>query len=191
MSDNRQDLPRQVGELARAVEELGSELEPGGRPPLRPPTPRELTRFTSEVTIPAIVLALETNVRALKLLQRTLRLATDGPRTGEGTGHEARERAEAVGRRTLARLDAAFADLQAALEGRPPDDPARELLEEARSIQRDIEEQLATDSGGVAGQGVTARDRTDRDVVEVDVESELQSIKDDVEDGSGADDEGD
>jgi hypothetical protein len=189
MSDNRQDLPRQIGELARAVEELGSELEPGGRPPLRPPTPRELTRFTSEVTIPAIVLALETNVRALKLLQRTLRLATDGSRTGESAGRETRERAEAVGRQTLSRLDAAFADLQEALAARPSDDPARELLDEARSIQGDIEEQLASDIPETPRpeEGV---DRPDQDVVEVDVESELQSIKDEVEDGDRPSGEG-
>ncbi|MEF8783526.1 MAG: hypothetical protein V5A39_11375 [Haloarculaceae archaeon] len=190
MSDSRQDLPRQIGELARAVEELGSELEPGGRPPLRPPTPRELTRFTSEVTIPAIVLALETNVRALKLLQRTLRLATDGTRAGEGAGGETRERAEAVGRQTLARLDAAFADLQDALAARPPDDRARQLLDEARSIQRDIEAQLASDVPETTRREEVTGDRPDRDVVEVDVESELQSIKDDVEDGDQPNGEG-
>jgi small-conductance mechanosensitive channel len=190
MSDSRQDLPRQIGELARALEELGSELEPGDRPPLRPPTPRELTRFTSEVTIPAIVLALETNVRALKLLQRTLRLATEGPQAQEGAGTRTRERAEVAGRRTLAQLDSAFADLQDALAARPPDDRARQLLDEARSIQREIETQLAADAPETTRRKEVTGDQPDRDVVEVDVESELQSIKDDVEDGDQPNGEG-
>lgn len=191
MSDSRRDardVSALVGDLARTVEELQSDLEPDGRPPLRPPTPRDLARFTTEVTIPAIVLALETNVRVLKLLQRTLRLAAgEDPGTGEGT--RARERAEAVGRRTLARLDDALADLQSALDGRPPDDPARELLDEARALRAEIDDRLgATDPADGRpedrpGDG-PAGPSGDRAGVDIDVESELRSIKDDIdEDG--------
>jgi hypothetical protein len=194
MSDSRRDardVSALVGDLARTVEELQSDLEPDRRPPLRPPTPRDLARFTSEVTIPAIVLALETNVRVLKLLQRTLRLAA-GEDPGTGETARTRERAEAVGRRTLARLDDALADLQSALDGRPPDDPARELLDEARALRVEIDDRLqATDADigrpdGRPGDG-PAGPFGDRASVDIDVESELRSIKDDIEDGNDED----
>jgi len=170
MSEPRDDLPRLVGNLAETVQRLQSELEPDRRP-LGPPTPADLVRFTSEVTIPAIVLALETNIRALKLLQRTLRLASGRERAGGGTG-EARDRAAALGRATLSRLDDALADLQTALEGRPPDDEARDLLAEARDLRAEIDDRLAggTTDGGAGG------------TVDIDVESELRSIKDDLDD---------
>jgi hypothetical protein len=180
-----------VGDLVQAVEELQSELDSGGRSPLRPPTPRELARFTSEVTIPAIVLALETNVRVLKLLQRTLRLASGAdPGTSSTTG--ARERAEAAGRSTLSRLDDLLADLQSALEKRPSDDPARELLDEAQSLRVELDDRLAAAGGDNEGEqarpgggdGSTSGDGTE---VDVDIESELRSIKDDVD----GDDDGD
>lgn len=187
MSDSRQDVATLVGDLARTVEELQSELEPDERPPLRPPTPRELTRFTSEVTIPAIVLVLETNVQALKLLQRTLRLATG--EAGDGTASDARERAGEIGRKTLSQLDAAFADLQEALEGRPPDDRARELLDDARSIRGEIDDQLAASAGDGRRRDQGREPVPDRKQVDIDVESELQSIKDDVDDGDRSDDQ--
>ncbi len=166
-----------VGDLARTVEELQGELARGASPPgPRPPTPRDLARFTSEVTIPAIVLALETNVRLLRLLQRALRLAAgEDPRRGGG-GTAARERAEDLGRRTLGRLDDALADLQDALEGRPPEDPARELLDEARSLREEVDARLA------AAESDRSADRPGEGGVDVDVESELQSIKDDLDD---------
>jgi hypothetical protein len=190
MSDSGQDLSRLVGELVRTVEELQSELDEGGpRPRLRPPTPGELARFTSEVTIPAVVLALETNVRALKLLQRALRLGTDTQaKTSGAGGSEAADRARALGRTTLSRLDDAFADLQDALDGRPPDDRTRELLDEARDVRARIDEALADDAvdpGGKDPHGDQAVGGTEGRV-EIDVDSELQSIKDDLDAADGA-----
>lgn len=168
MSDTRPDLSTLVGDLTRSVRELQSELEPDRGPP-RPPTPGELARFTSEVTIPAIILALETNIRALELLRRALRVADRREPVRPDTA-AARERAEDLGRATLSRLDSVLADLQDALEGRPPDDEARELLDEARDLREEIDNRLAegaTDTGG--------------EPVGVDVDAELQSLKDDVE----------
>jgi len=184
MSERRRDDAREaaglVGDLAGTVEELQAELT-GDGPPRRPPTPRDLARFTSEVTIPAIILALETNVRALKLFQRALRLAAgERPSTGK-TGGEARERAEELGRETLARLDDALADLQEALAGRPPDDPARELLADARTLRGEIDDRLAA-SGRAGDDPVAGTDVPGERGVDIDVESELQSIKDDVKD---------
>lgn len=180
MSRRGEDLPDLVGELARTTEQLREELD--GRQNdrgLRPPSPGDLVRFTSEVTIPAIILVLETNVRALRLLQRTLQFAQGRTETTEGSaGGEARRRAEDLGRETLGRLDTALADLQDALSGRPSDDEARELLEEARTLRTDIENRLETS-------GSNSSTATDREDVEIDVDAELQSIKDDVDDDSG------
>jgi hypothetical protein len=187
MSDSGQDLSRLVGDLVRTVEELQSELDDGRpEPRLRPPTPGELARFTSEVTIPAVVLALETNVRALKLLQRALRLGTDsGERTGSAGGTEAGERARALGRTTLSRLDDALADLGDALEGRPTDDRTRELLDEARDVRARIDEQLA-DGAADADPPDPDREQGTDGRVEIDVDSELRAIKDNLEEGDDA-----
>lgn len=173
MSDAQRDLTTLVTDLTRAVEELQSELEPSDGP-FRPPTPRQLARFTSEVTIPAIVLVLETNVRALKLLQRTLRFA-DGRAETTGSESRTRERAQQLGRATLARLDETLADLQDALEGRPPDDDASRLLEEVRSLEAEVEAELATPD---------TEEDLGAQAVPVDVDAELQSLKDNLDQGS-------
>ncbi|MFB6073997.1 MAG: hypothetical protein ABEJ89_03195 [Haloarculaceae archaeon] len=170
------ELASEMGDLVRALEDLQAELEP--EPPgrlVRPPTPRELARFTSEVGIPAVVLLLRTNIRALKLLQRALRLADDRPSVDE-TPSEVRERAARASRATLSRLDDALADLQGALEGRPPGDEARELLAEARELRATVEDRLEA-----------APDADETTDVPVDVDAELESLKAEMDDG----DEGD
>ncbi|WP_302080800.1 DUF7547 family protein [Salinibaculum rarum] len=166
MSNGGQELSALLSELTASLEQLQDELDPA-RGPLRPPTPRQLAQFTSEVTIPAIVLVLETNVRALRLVQRALRIA-EGREATPGSS-QARQRATDLGRATLSRLDEALSDLGSALESRPPDDEARELLEEVRDLQSEVDDRLETTS-------------TDRDAVDIDVDAELQSLKDDVDD---------
>lgn len=176
MSGTDTELSELLTDLTRSLEDLQSELEPSSGP-LRPPTPRQLARFTSEVTIPAIVLVLETNVRALKLVQRALRIADGRETSSQRTGSGTRERAVALGQATLTRLDETLADLQDALEGRPPDDEARQLLDRVRDLEADIEAQLeATD--------VETPAETDGDGVGIDVDAELQSLKDDVDDNA-------
>ena len=71
--DSGEDLSRLVAELVTTLEDLEDELEPSDERPLRPPTPGELRRFTSDVAIPGLILILESNIRALRLLQRALR----------------------------------------------------------------------------------------------------------------------
>lgn len=206
MSRQGPDLPDLVGELARTTEQLRDELEAESGGPMRPPKPSELVRFTSEVTIPAIVLLLETNVRALRLLQRTLRFAQGGAEQPETSRGEARKRAEDLGRETLGRLDSALGDLQDALSGRPADDETKELLEEARDLRNKVENRLertAREMDGsppeeaepMAENADQPTDGTDLPIggedsagdgeeVPVDVDAELQSIKDDVDDDS-------
>lgn len=181
MSETDTSLPGLLSELTRSLEELQGELEPtDGRP--RPPTPRQLARFTSEVTIPAILLVLETNIRALRLVQRALRIADGRDPTARSTA--TRERAVELGQATLSRLDETLGDLQEALAGRPPDDEARQLLQRVRDIEAEIEAEL--EASGAADEASSS------DRVGIDVDAELQSLKDEMDtnsdDGDGDDD---
>ena len=183
------DIGPEIANLVRTLQELESEFEPrteSGLP--RPPSPRELMRFTSDVGIPGVILLLRTNIEALKLLQRALRLA-DGRAPTTGTGStEVRKRAEQLSRTTLSRLDGALADLQDAVEGRPEDEDARELLDEARDLRNDVERKLDERANGDApsleenGESAPDDSRED-DSVPVDVDAELRSIKDQFDDG--------
>ena len=185
------DLATLVGDLVTTLRRIEGEFEPrteDGRP--RPPTPRELMRLTSDVAIPATILLLRTNIEALKLLQRALRMA-DGrsPTTGSGGG-EVRTRAEELSATTLSKLDGALADLQDAVEGRPTDDEARELLAEARRLRGDIESRLEDRTNGTAeGSDETAAIDSDGEDVPVDVDSELQSLKNDMNEQNDTDDD--
>jgi len=181
MTDADEDISALLSELVRTLQDLQTEVEPRterGRP--RPPTPEELLRFTSDVTIPAAILVLKTNIEALKLLRRALRLAEGRPATAS-SGGGVQERATQLSRATLARLDDALSDLQGAVEGRPPDAEARELLTEARELRESLAAQLA-ESQSVEGDDFEEVEATD---VPVDVDAELRSIKDDIDDVSG------
>ena len=171
------DVTALLSELVRTLQDLETEVEPttaNGRP--RPPSPSELLRFTSDVTIPAAILVLKTNIEALKLLRRALRMA-DGrsPTTQSGAG-EVRQRAAELSKTTLTRLDDALSDLQDAVEGRPQDEQARQLLNEARDLRSDLAEQLSDES---PADGDMATEGTE---VPVDVDAELRSIKDEIDD---------
>ena len=73
MSDTDPDVTELLADLTRSLQELEREIEPDRR--LRPPTPGQLSQFASEVAIPGLILVLRTNINALQLLQRTIRLA--------------------------------------------------------------------------------------------------------------------
>lgn len=181
MTDAEDDVSALLAELVTTLQDLQREVEPrteGGRP--RPPTPEELIRFTSDVTIPAAILILKTNIEALKLLRRALRLAEGRPATAS-TGPGVQERATQLSRATLARLDDALSDLQGAIEGEPPDAEARELLTEARDLRESLADELAESQSANSGDPGNAEGTE----VPVDVDAELRSIKDDIEGMSG------
>lgn len=196
------DLATLVGDLVTTLQRLEDEFEPrtdSGRP--RPPTPSELLRLTSDVAIPATILLLRTNIEALKLLQRALRMADGRPPTAGSGGSDVRQRAQQLSATTLSKLDGALADLQGAVEGQPRNEDARELLSEARKLRTDIEDRLedrtsgtgaSPDADSPAGDGTAPERGGDQpeqdDDVPVDVDAELQSLKDDMtDDDSGAD----
>ena len=196
-SSGDSDIGPLVADLVRTLQELESEFEPrteSGLP--RPPSPRELIRFTSDVGIPGVILLLRTNIEALKLLQRALRLADGRAPTAGSGGTEVRARAEKLSKATLSRLDGALADLQGAVEGRPEDEDARELLREARDLRDDVERKLSerTANGETpAVEDGDADDVEEVDSVPVDVDAELRSIKDEIDGddaGDGGDDDG-
>lgn len=175
-NEDPDDTEARLRELTERVEALQSELEQRRRrPPLLPPPPttEELRRFSSEIAIPGLIFLLETNVRALKLLRKTLAVSEEGRRASE-RADAVRAEANKVGTAALGRLEDALVEVQSALEGEPPDSEARDILEEARQLREDIQSQLTESNsrqpeGGAEGP-------------EVDVEAELQSIRDQVDD---------
>ena len=202
--DDDQALEAAVRDLADAVEDLRAELQEPRRGPLgrfRPPSPRELLRFTEQQTIPALVAVLETNVRMLELLAAAIRLADgrpldavdrddDGLETGRRALMTGADGLAAASRATLERLDAALAELQEAADGGAPDDPeVQRLLSEARTLRAEVDERLsdATEraSGSGTGPGVTDDEADPQRVeeggaggpVEVDVEEELDTLR--------------
>ncbi|AQL44387.1 hypothetical protein BV210_17425 [Halorientalis sp. IM1011] len=188
MSDSAsdEDLARLAADLARSLRDLQRELEPGRRRRLRPPSPRELLRFTDEVAIPGAILILETNVRALRLLQRAIRLSDPDRGLTDERDTAVRDRAVQLSRTTVRKLDDVLADVQDAMEGRSTDDDARRVLEEARSLRDEIDDRLADSETTDADLDVESGGAS----VPVDVDAELQSIKDDIDDGGDSDGDG-
>ena len=204
-----QDLGRLAGDLSTTLDDLRDELEGERGPPRgplglpRPPTPGELVRFTDEYTIPTAIAVLEANIRLLEALQGVIRLARTGDEARE-RGREMRSRTERLGRDGLDRLDDVLVDLQDALDGRPENPEARTLLDDARELRREIDDRL--DEAGNGSRADTTRPRgsddgepddTELDAaddpagesVTIDVDSELDSIRDEV-DGDDDDEEG-
>lgn len=160
--DSGEDLARLVAELVTTLEDLEDELDPPEDRPLRPPTPSELRLFASDVAIPGLILVLETNIRALRLLQRALRLSEGTERTRR-EGAELSRRARDVSETTLERLDDALVDLQDAVEGRPNDDEAADLLADARELRSEVQTRLREYSEGAADRAREAAERGDPD----------------------------
>ncbi len=179
MSDSSADpdTAQLLAELTRTLRELEQDVEPERR--LRLPTPGELSRFTSEVAIPGLILILRTNIRVLELLRRTFRLA-DGrqPTESGGTATEVRDRAEQLGSASLSRLDDVLTELQSALSAREGNEDVEALLSRARELQTELEAELTAD--GTA----------ESDPVDIDVEAELRALKDNVENDPGGNDDG-
>lgn len=197
------DVTRLLRDLTRELQTLQRELESERRRGL--PTRKQLSRFTSEVAIPGIILILETNIRALKLLRRAIRLAEDHEpqqSRGQQAATEMKSRAEQLGQATLSRLDETLAEMQSSLEEQGKNDEVSELVAEARTLQQQISNQLdSAKLDGTAAQ--TAANTTDSpeagfdepgsEPIGIDVEDELRSLKDNLENddpGSRTDDDG-
>jgi hypothetical protein len=220
------DLVTLADELSTTLDELRDELAGTRRRPPRgplglprPPTPRELLEFTDEFAIPAAIAGLEATIRTLELLQGAIRLTRAGSEAGE-RGREVRTRAEDASRRTVDRLDDVLVDLQDALAGRPENEEARTLLDDARALRREIDDRLAdsrdrrvggsperderrsterrrsgdgprsADERRPTGWAAGAEREAGDDGVAIDVDAELDSIREEIE-GAGDADKGD
>ena len=193
-----------IAELEERIEGLSQELRtppegPFGLP--RPPTPDELLAFADDHAIPTTIAVLETSVRTLKALRAAIRLLrrTEEYDPGERPG-TLRDRTDSVAREAVAELDRAVSDLTTAIEGEalPDDEQARSVLQEIRSVRDDVADALETGSSNGSGTTDDAGGSTDgrsddgddsessgESGVEIDVENELASIKDDMRrDGS-------
>ena len=185
-SEPEPELTQLLTDLTATLQDLEEEVRAERPQGPRLPTRQELSRFTSEVAIPGLILLLQTNIRALQLLQRTIRLANGQDPSPDGAVSEVRTRAEAVGRASLVQLDGVLTDLQSALEARPENEEADELLSRAQSLRKQVRDEI---DESTSDPELEARERTDdqSDAVDIDIESELQSIKDNL-DGSEAGD---
>ena len=211
MADHDDDLAEAIRDLTRTIDDLAEELEPRRRrPPLRPPTPREVLAFTDEVAIPALLTALRSSVRTLEAFQRGLEVVRTEREVRDRASETAvrgGDRAKELRRTTLSQLDSVLAELQrAASEGTlPADEQARDLLGEARTLRDEVDERLreatsdadsrASDSSGpvrIDVQDGTPDEPTvdpgeDEPDSSIDVDAELETLKDQY----GTDEDGD
>lgn len=148
MSDRRDDDPELeplLAELAETLSALQSEVEPsrpGRTPPLRPPSLREVMRFTERQTIPTLVAILEANVRLLELAGAALR-AMDPERSVTEEGSTLDRALEAGNGVSTDRLASGLTDLRDALAGAEATNPeARELLTEADRLSAEVRDRL-------------------------------------------------
>lgn len=175
MSDD--DLAPLLDELATTLNELRDQLEDD-----RPRQLRGLLRFTEQYTIPAVISLLETNIRLLELTAGAIRLA-DGRLDGRERGPRREVAVDA--------LERALDDLGGALRGDPTDPEARQLLEEARDLRREVRGRLttategaeSTESAGESGR----RTGTDGYDVPVRAEGEAPDASGEEEPDSGVD----
>ena len=208
------ELADATAELAETLEALRTELTEPPEGPLgvpRPPSPRELLRFTEQYTIPTTIALLEAAIRSLELLAAALRVADGRPADAVLDGAElpagGRDRLATASRETLGRLDDALADLQSAARGEPSNPELARLLGEARELREEVDDRLSsamdeptrrsegdgrghgseTGHGRTDDVGVTTGNETkrtgpaDTDTTEIDVDEELESIKRTVE----------
>ena len=225
MSDGSEDAgvsEERIAELEGRIEELSEELRsppegPFGLP--RPPTPGEVLEFVDDHAIPTTIAILEANVRALKALRGAISLLRrTEERDPTGRAEDLRDRTDSVAREAVTELDRAVSDLATAIEADslPDDDEARSVLREIRAVRDEVTDTLTSDgatndsagdaaSSSVEGNadektrdGSEADDGPDDDAgggVEIDVENELESIKDemrgDTPPGNGSAENGD
>ncbi|AHF99293.1 hypothetical protein HALLA_10915 [Halostagnicola larsenii XH-48] len=199
MTDRDEDLAEAVRELSETIDELRAELEPRRRrSPLRPPTPRELLRVADEFAIPAALTVLKANVRALEAFQRGIKLVQTERDARDRTKTAAKsteKRAKKLRKTTVSQLDTVLEELQRGVsEGSvPADERVAGLLAEARNLRDDVDRRLQevaeqteaneaqsieidgedTESDGAGDVNVDAADESN-----VDVDAELETLKD-------------
>jgi hypothetical protein len=197
-----EDLATVAAELSRELRELREELESDRRDPPRgplglprPPKPREFLEFADEVAIPGTIAILEANIKLLEALRRAIRLADTERRTRERSrevGTDAADRAGEVGQRALKRVQGGLEDLREAIErGDAVEDRAgSDIIEDIATLESEIDERIdasrerrrsdrenGSETGGADSVGIDANDSDREDGPEVDVDAELDSLR--------------
>lgn len=176
MSD-RDDLRRAIEELETAMRELQAELEsdPATQPPVAQlPSMQDLLRFADRAAIPAVIAVLEANIQILKSIQQTIRIAEGTTREDAPTDRS--QQLAALGEETLTQLARSLDDLQRLIEAGslPQEETARSILTDARELQNRLESQ--TEPASEPAEEPPSQD--DSDEVTIDIDAELESIKD-------------
>jgi hypothetical protein len=197
-----EDLATVAAELSRELRELREELESDRRDPPRgplglprPPKPREFLEFADEVAIPGTIAILEANIKLLEALRRAIRLADTERRARERSrevGTDAADRAGEVGQRALKRVQGGLEDLREAIErGDTVEDRAgSDIIEDIAALESEIDERIdasrerrrsdrenGSETGGTDSVGIDANDTGREDGPEVDVDAELDSLR--------------
>ena len=224
--DELADLLEDLSDTLRRLEaEVGPGRRRGPLGLPAPPSPRDVLTFTGEYAIPTAIAVLKANVRILELVGALLQAGARADETRERSGEAVdRLRGETVSQlgRALAEIQGAVE------EGDIPETPeARDVIEEARRLnadlreyvreadetvedEREAERRAEREPGRTTGEETTipiedASDEkpaeesaTDEGSVEIDVEEELESIKegmgdceDEKSDGDAEDEESD
>jgi hypothetical protein len=168
------DLAARLDRLEATLEELqkevmGDDRLDTGRRAIEPAAETAL-KLTERLAMPAAIAALEANVRVLTFVQDRLRELEGRDRgAGEGSTTAPSQMSERLLNRlddTLGRMEDAIADSELSQNAE-----ARELFERARELNEDIRQRVSDAEPSMDGD----------DVVTIDVEDELDQIRDDVE----------
>jgi hypothetical protein len=216
LADVADELASELRALREELENQDRRSVPRG--PLgfpRPPSPREFLEFADEVAIPGLIAILEANVKLLEALQKAIRLADAerrARRRSREVGAEATNRAGEIGYRTLERVQDGLDDLRTALErdgtgagtetgtGTTEARPGDGLLADIEALQEELDERIAdarrqrageeraeladgtgSDADGEDGDGPNGERR-------IDVDAELESLRDQYDDEDDASD---
>lgn len=165
MTDERAELADAIGRLESALGALRSELERPDGESGDEPSPDELLRIADEVALPAMEATLLANRETLDVTRRAVAAARGGAgqaaektrqsdaddgavevdveiesaRDATDDGEPGADLEPAIGR-----VEAALDDLQTALQGSelPPEGPARDVVRDARSLRREIDDRV-------------------------------------------------
>ena len=133
MSDSTDDLEPLVADLAETLAALEQRVDQ------EPSRGRAFLQFTEQYAIPTTVALLEANIRLLEAIGGAIRIAEG--RDSEPRSIKSRETA-------LTALDRTLSEVTDAVRGTPTDPDARQLLEQARELRAEIDDQLAESSDG-------------------------------------------